>query len=111
MKFNILISLLLFITNAFAQKDPAWDNTQIEKWPEACKKVMITSTLDGEKQPAYYYAASQPNRPLIVSLHTWSGNYEQEDELVKEILKRDYNYIHPDFRGPTKPLKPLEVRL
>lgn len=107
MKFSILSFLFLFVTNVFAQNDPAWDNTQIEKWPEACKKVTITSTLDGEKQPAYYYAATQPNQPLIVSLHTWSGNYEQEDELVREILKRDYNYIHPDFRGPNKTFEAL----
>ncbi|MDO6437790.1 GDSL-type esterase/lipase family protein [Cyclobacterium sp. 1_MG-2023] len=107
MKLSILSILILIFTNTFAQKDPTWDNTQIEKWPEACKKVMITSTLDGEKQPAYYYAATQPNRPLIVSLHTWSGNYEQEDELVKEILKRDYNYIHPDFRGANKTFEAL----
>lgn len=54
------------------------------------------------KTASHFYAAKEPNRPLIVSLHTWSGNYEQEDLLIKEIIKRDYNYIHPDFRGPNK---------
>jgi len=102
MKLRSLSIFLLFITNSFAQQDPNWDNTQIEKWPEECKKIMIPSTLDGKNQPAIFYAAMQQNRPLIVSLHTWSANYEQEDELVKECIKKDYNYIHPDFRGPNK---------
>ena len=33
-------------------------------------------------------------------MHTWSGDYNQEDPLAKEVLLRDWNYIHPDFRGP-----------
>jgi lysophospholipase L1-like esterase/pimeloyl-ACP methyl ester carboxylesterase len=37
---------------------------------------------------------------LIVSLHTWSGDYTQKDPLVEQIMANDWNYIHPDFRGP-----------
>ena len=70
MKLSILSILFLFVTNAFAQNDPAWDNTQIENWPEECTRIMIPSTLDGENQAAIFYAAKQKNRPLIVSLHT-----------------------------------------
>ncbi|WP_339717524.1 GDSL-type esterase/lipase family protein [Cyclobacterium amurskyense] len=105
MKLSILSILFLFVTNAFAQNDPAWDNTQIENWPEECTRIMIPSTLDGENQAAIFYAAKQKNRPLIVSLHTWSANYEQEDVLVNESIIKDYNYIHPDFRGPNKNFK------
>jgi len=47
-----------------------------------------------------YRARQKEPRPLIVSLHTWSGAYLQEDPLAEEILLRDWNYIHPDFRGP-----------
>jgi len=47
-----------------------------------------------------YRARQKEPRPLIVSLHTWSGDYLQEDPLAEEILLRDWNYIHPDFRGP-----------
>jgi hypothetical protein len=35
-----------------------------------------------------------------VSLHTWSGGYEQKDTLSWICIARDYNYIHPHFRGP-----------
>ncbi|EPR69568.1 SGNH/GDSL hydrolase family protein [Cyclobacterium qasimii] len=107
MKLSFLTILILFVTNTFAQNDPAWDNTQIENWPEECSRIMIPSTLDGKNQPAIFYAAKQKNRPLIVSLHTWSANYEQQDVLVDESIKKDYNYIHPDFRGPNKTFEAL----
>ncbi len=39
-------------------------------------------------------------RPLVVSLHTWSGDYTQADPLALLCKSADLNYIHPDFRGP-----------
>lgn len=42
---------------------------------------------------------------MVVSLHTWSGNYEQKDELAIQCIEKDYNYIHPDFRGPNNTFK------
>src|SRR3546814_1506842 len=54
-------------------------------------------------QRAYVYEApAKEPRPLIVSLHTWSGNYEQRDTIVNMCIDRGYHYIHPDFRGPNK---------
>ncbi len=83
-----------------------WDNaTATKSWPELCKKVEIKSTLDQEIQPAYFFSSNQKKRPLIVSLHTWSGNYEQKDDLVFQCIDLDYNYIHPDFRGPNQNFK------
>lgn len=38
--------------------------------------------------------------PLLVSLHTWSGDYTQADPLATLALEAGWNYIHPDFRGP-----------
>jgi hypothetical protein len=35
----------------------------------------------------------------VVSLHSWSGTYEQKDELAALSKAKDLNYIHPDFRG------------
>jgi len=40
--------------------------------------------------------------PLIVSLHTWSGDYSQNDPLAEMARKEGWNYIHPDFRGPNR---------
>lgn len=105
MKLGVLSICIFLITNSYGQSGSQWDNTKIEKWPKEVKEVIIKSTLDAENQPAIFYSATRKNRPLIVSLHTWSGNYEQKDELVTECIKKDYNYIHPDFRGPNKTYK------
>ena len=82
-------------------KEPEWDNTARQHWPESFKDIEIPSSADGKMQNAYFYktSSSQP-RPLIVSLHTWSQSYSQRDPLVQQVLTRDYNYIRPDFRGP-----------
>ncbi len=80
-----------------------WDDETQKKWPDEVKTVEIPSTLDGEIQKAYFYKSTSPSpQPLIISLHTWSGDYTQEDPLIHEIMARNWNYIHPDFRGPNK---------
>jgi lysophospholipase L1-like esterase/pimeloyl-ACP methyl ester carboxylesterase len=77
-----------------------WDDQEKNSWPEAFQVVEIPSSLDGEIQKAYFYKSkNQAPQPLIISLHTWSGDYTQEDPLVSHILEKDWNYIHPDFRG------------
>ncbi|MCA1761093.1 MAG: prolyl oligopeptidase family serine peptidase, partial [Bacteroidales bacterium] len=82
-----------------------WDDTTQKDWPDQCREVGIPSSLDGETQMAYFYASEKKDRPLVVSLHTWSGNYEQKDELAIQCIEKDYNYIHPDFRGPNNTFK------
>jgi hypothetical protein len=79
----------------------AWDDETKISWPDAVREVAIPSPLDGEVQKAYFYkSGKEMAQPLIVSLHTWSGDYTQKDPLVHQVLERDWNYIHPDFRGP-----------
>lgn len=64
-------------------------------------QVDIPSTADTNIQPAIFYkSGSQGKKPLIVSLHSWSGDYKQNDPLVQKIKEMDWNYIHPNFRGP-----------
>jgi pimeloyl-ACP methyl ester carboxylesterase len=63
--------------------------------------VSIPSTIDGKTQFAYRYVTTKAKpQPLIVSLHTWSGNYAQIDSLALFARQQDWNYVHPDFRGP-----------
>lgn len=105
MKLGVLSISILFITSIFAQSEPKWDNSKEEKWPNECKKVIILSSLDGEKQSAFFYSSTTENSPLIISLHTWSGSYKQNDKLAIDCIKKNYNYIHPDFRGPNNTFK------
>lgn len=89
--------------NLFAQEDPKWDDTKSKDWPEKCQLISIKSSVDGKEQPAYFYKTeSNTPRPLVVSLHSWSGGYDQRDTLSWQCIAKDYHYIHPDFRGPNK---------
>jgi pimeloyl-ACP methyl ester carboxylesterase len=78
-----------------------YDDTRKNDWGENFEVVAIPSSWDKSIQKAYFHPTSsaQP-RPLIVSLHTWSGSYEQTDPLAEISQSLDLNYIHPDFRGP-----------
>lgn len=94
------IFLLTFCLNVTAQT--AWDDTQKKKWPEGIHEISVKSSVDGTEQKALFFAPSNPSekRPLIVSLHTWSGDYTQFDPLVFKVVEKGYYYVHPDFRGP-----------
>jgi dipeptidyl aminopeptidase/acylaminoacyl peptidase len=68
-------------------------------------KVQVTSSIDGEKQTCYvilpdaYDPQGEP-APLLVSLHTWSGNVEQRNlPLEAEANKRGWIMLYPNFRG------------
>jgi len=104
-----LTSFLILLLIQFAvyghDEVKSWDDTTNTGWPEGFRIVEISSSSDDSLQKARFYAPdTKKSAPLIVSLHTWSGDYNQEDPLAEEIIKRGWNYIHPDFRGPnTRP--------
>lgn len=80
-----------------------FDDTQQVKWNQDFELVDVVSSVDNNIQKSYFYKSKSPDsRPLIVSLHTWSGNYEQVDELAELCRQKELNYIHPDFRGANK---------
>ncbi len=84
------------------KKEPVtkFDDTRKVAWDSDFKVAEIISSVDGSVQKAYYSGARSENpRPLVVSLHTWSGNYTQADDLAEMCRDKDINYIHPDFRG------------
>ena len=72
-------------------------------WPQGFSVVEIESSLDHAKQKAMFRPATAGmKRPLLVSLHVWSGDYSSSDSLAQFADKEDWNYIHPDFRGPNR---------
>jgi dienelactone hydrolase len=79
-----------------------WDNTRAEKWADEFALVTIRSSADATEQPAYFFKAAPGGapKPLIVSLHTWSGDHAQSDPLAPIAKEAGWNYIHPGFRGP-----------
>ncbi|MBO8093437.1 MAG: alpha/beta hydrolase [Prosthecochloris sp.] len=67
--------------------------------------VEIPSSIDTSVQKAIFRKAKNNGQPLIVSFHTWGGDYAQNDPLRDKISDEDWNYIFPDFRGPNKQSK------
>ena len=83
-----------------AEEEFEWDSTEKVEWSDSFRIVDIPSSKDSTIQPAYFRKTmSDEPQPLIVSLHTWSGGYSQKDPMTADIEARDWNYIHPHFRG------------
>jgi lysophospholipase L1-like esterase len=99
--FTLLFIFFGFYFNGLCQiSESNWDDNFSKNWCNEFEQVEILSSHDGSLQKAWFYKSSHSVlQPLIISLHTWSGDYNQEDPLAKEVLIRDWNYIHPDFRG------------
>ena len=70
--------------------------------------VKVRSTLDGTEQLCYFWAPERARTeavPLIVGLHTWSGDYRQlvHYRTVRNWAKRaGWAFVGPNFRGPNK---------
>lgn len=80
-----------------------FDDTRSMNWPQGFAVVEIKSSRDNAVQKAYLCKSrSSVPQPLIVSLHTWSGNYTQKDPIAPLCQQKDLNYIHPDFRGENR---------
>lgn len=100
MKLNQLLclvfSFLLFGQQLFSQES---------KWTEF-NKDSIKSLLDKEVQYFYYYKSSQKDQPLVVSLHQWGADYkEYNNSMAPQTKLKNWNFIHPDFRGANKHIK------
>ncbi len=87
---------------ASAPMSVAASGDRIENWPKAVQDVLVASSGDGTLQPAIFYASpSKTPRPLLVALHSWSGNYLQKNGVAYAdwCIAKDWIFIHPDFRG------------
>ncbi len=77
-------------------------------WTGERIKVQIRSSADGTDQPCYVILpdGSRPEgepRPLLVSLHTFSGDVEQrQPDFEAEANAAGWIYLFPHFRGPNK---------
>ncbi|WP_299659953.1 prolyl oligopeptidase family serine peptidase [uncultured Psychromonas sp.] len=117
MKYNkkwkhiILLFILFFLLAALSANTPInikdnlfkltnkFNFLSTPEWPSTFQLVKITSSNDKAIQNAYFLPTNE-KKPLLVSLHHWSSDFTQKDPLAKLALKHNWNYIHPDFRGP-----------
>ncbi len=66
------------------------------------KTIEITSSADGEAQPALFYdSGTDRKKPLLVVLHSWSQDYRQKYSIPYAVwsVAMDWVFIHPDYRG------------
>ena len=75
-------------------------------WPDNIYKIKYLSVADNKFQPAMFYSPpKEGNRPLLVALHTWSGDYDQSSygaPYAQWCIDNNWAFIHPHFRGPNK---------
>ena len=64
-------------------------------------EIYVKSSVDSTDQPSLFYAAKEKGRPLIVGLHTWSFDRNNQVKAMLPVAKeRDFNLLLPEFRGP-----------
>ncbi|GAA5510303.1 alpha/beta hydrolase family protein [Novipirellula caenicola] len=66
-------------------------------------EVRYLSSADDSQQPAMFYNPNASDAvPLVVALHTWSGDYKQDNhkDIQQWCIDHGWAYIHPNFRGP-----------
>lgn len=84
-------------------------SAEAQKREAARYAVTVASSKDDTLQKVIFYCppeaaldAKGDRVPLLVALHTWSGNFEQGMEHVTHAKKRGWVLIAPDFRGPNR---------
>ena len=73
----------------------------IEGWPDKVTEIEYLSRADNSMQPALFYdPGGETKKPLLVALHSWSGNYKQANGPYGQwCIDHNWVMIHPNFRG------------
>ena len=72
-------------------------------WPAQVQAITFVSSADGSEQSAAFYHSGAPGvKPLLVVLHTWSYDYDQEMSIpyAEWCIAHGWILIAPSFRGP-----------
>lgn len=95
-----LIILSVIVVCYFAQSKLRGE----KRWPPEVKTVFSESSLDKSRQPSLFYVPPYSGNPtpLLVALHTWSGDYRQITSIpyFEHCKENGWAFIHPNFRGP-----------
>ncbi|MCB1066174.1 MAG: prolyl oligopeptidase family serine peptidase [Verrucomicrobiae bacterium] len=86
----------------------AADPGDVKGYPQGVHEVRYPCPADKSEQPALFWApnlAAGVRAPLLVALHTWSGDYRQvggEAKYAEWCQQNGWVFIHPNFRGPNR---------
>jgi hypothetical protein len=77
------------------------------EWPKEVAVVDLSKEQEGSypEQIRFRAAKGKEKRPLLVSLHSWGGTFDQPDSLVFVAIENNMAYAHPDFGGHGKNLQ------
>jgi len=102
MKWTLTLACVWFFGMMFSGRR-CFGETE-PNWPAEVQEIRYLCKADGTMQPAMFYkpAGVVGKVPLLVALHTWSGNYKQKMSVpyAKSCIERGWVFIHPHFRGP-----------
>lgn len=80
----------------------------VRGYPPEIRETRYPVPEDGSEQPTLYWfpeAKAGEAVPLLVALHTWSGDYRQaggEALYAAWCLQNRWAFVHPHFRGPNR---------
>lgn len=100
--FGLLLSPIgLLIEHWSSGREDLWDDTRAGDWPPGFYVATVPSSLDGVDQESMVYIPRDAIDPQVVllSLHSWSGRYNQFDPLARVAKEKGWAYIRPDVRG------------
>ncbi len=93
----------VIVLASFIGSSTVWADSEPANALPKMTQVELKSSLDGESQPVLYWApekARQEPTPLFVFLHSWSGDFTQNNaKWQTQAVKRGWIYLHPNFRG------------
>jgi dienelactone hydrolase len=77
------------------------DKPAPKDWNQAMRTIQYPSPIDHSLQPAVIYVPeSKEPVPLLVTLHTWSGDYRQPAQSrATWCIEKRWALIAPNFRG------------
>jgi len=95
---RLLLPVLISTTMSSLHAQP------ISGWPAEVKEIQVTSTADGTVQPSLAWSPKDDGKPqpLLVGLHTWSGDYRQSSNgptFMRWAMQHGWHFVAPNFRG------------
>lgn len=103
MRFHLL---LLGAISCFSGIPCPAAEAPVKGWPAGVGLIEITSSIDHTPQPALSWSpTSDEPRPLLVGLHTWSGDHTQSlngANYARWCIEQNWHFIFPNFRGPNR---------
>jgi len=98
---RVVVTIAVLVSAVLISLNP-WSSLAAQELPPL-KEITVRSSLDQEAQPVRLWvpaAAKTKPTPVLVFLHSWSGDYRQDNsKWLSEAVRREWIYLHPNFRG------------